>query len=196
MTLRHYSILLEQLNAKTRGRKHSIQLCTGPEMWVTLNEWDENIYVRYESGGNVVCTLRPDNSMVVTFGYWHTQCTTKIIAELIGQNAYLRDNHIWFHNKPTDEGVLRFDSERCYIPPKKYVALEQACLRRLDAVIISPKTKLMMEIGEWQPRVTVTQKVKDVALGKTRCQNLTARDEFTCVVGKYAVIQRILEEAI
>ena len=194
--LKHYSIMYSELLAKRRGRKHSIQLCTAPELWVSLTEWTKNIHVHHESGGNCVCTLKPDNSMVVTFGHWHTQATQKIIAELTLHGARLYNNHIWYNGYPTEGGELKFTSDREYIAPQKYVELQQQVYARLEAVTISPKTKLMLEIGQWKPRVTVTQKVKDVALGKISCQNLTARDEFTCVSGKVTIVQQILEEAV
>ena len=195
MSLNHYRALIEQLNAKTRGRKHSFKLCKAPELWVSKATYGDNIYVHYESGGNCVCTLKPDNSMEITFGHWHTQCTTKIVYELAGYGAGMHDSHIWYGTYPTAGGVLRFDTGRNYIPPAQFVELKAKALYRLQGLTLAPEVRLRLEIGQWKPKAAVTQAVKDFALGKISCENLTARDQFTCATAHDSIIYKLLKEA-
>lgn len=192
--LDNYSVIKPILDAKTRGRKHEFKLNNSPELWVSYGGYNGEIVVYFPSGGHV-CTLMPDNGMRIMFGGWHTQTTTKIIGVLSGQTAWLRDNHIWFESLPVDGGVLYFDSNRKYIPPKKYLDLQSAVYVQLQKVTLPPEARLRLEIGAWKVKPAVTQRVKDYALGKISMDKLGDRDLVTCMKIPDQVTHRLLEEA-
>lgn len=190
--LSRYSRLKADLDAKNRGRKHSIQVVKAPELWATL--WGDDILITLEDGG-CVGVLKPDNSLTVQWGHWHTQLTCRIISELTGSSGRLYSGWIWYQCLPAEGGELHFNEFGEYIKPKKYVELSGKAYHRLQQVVLPPEVRLRLEIGEWQPMVRVTQRVKDYALGKITLDKLTPAEMVTCVGAQDRVVQRLLEEA-
>jgi len=193
--LKHYTVLREQIDTKTRGRKHTVMICKAPELWAS--RWGDDVLVHLEGGG-CVGVLKPDNSLTVQFGHWHTQLTTKIISELTGRGASLNKNHIWFGGLPTENGTMQFDAMRRYNPPEKFVDLKGKAYYRLQQVTretTPPDVRLRLEIGEWTPRIAVTQRVKDYALGMIERDKLSPSELITCMQNADGIVNRILAEA-
>lgn len=197
MTLLHYNQLAPKLLAKKRGRLHEANVCTAPELWAKLDTYDNNIYVTYMTSR--VATLRPDNSLTIDIGHWHTQTSVKIIYELTRHSAWVRKNHIWTHGSPTQNGRLDYDFDRQYITPMVCLELRDKVSDRLDRVTpyeLPDKGRLRLEIGSWQPVPAITEKVLAYALGKADVATLGARDIWTCIHDKDAITARCLEKEL
>lgn len=198
--LNSYPSLRQAIMNKTRGRKHEVNLSTGPEMWMRMpNGFDREIAVYLENGGwRPVATILPDNSLSIDIDNWHTQTSCKIIAEVAGRHAYLRKSHMWLEGLPVD-GRIHFDSDRSFVPPPRLQAMVATARARCLCVSVfdlPPAKRLAYEIGVWRPKHAVTQQCVDYVTGKCEKDKLSPHDILTVTYETNRVIQRVLEEAV
>jgi len=181
--LGHYDKLKPRLDVKVRGRKREMKLCSAPELWARSSEWTANITVNYEGGGNDVATLRPDNSLTIDWGWWTTPTTCKIIHELTGYWANARNNILWVGGMPVRGHMVAFNSSRVLIVPNDVIEMRKLIADQLDAVTLddlSPKDRLRKEIGAWEPKPSITQRVVAYCIGRAEKSTLSGTDIVTC----------------
>lgn len=194
-----YPHLRRQLMDKNRGRKNEVTISSRPDLWAHMPlGFDRDIQIYLDSSKQTVCTIRPDNSMTIDVGGWHTQLSCKIIDRLTSNQTWCFKGSLWHKGFPVDDTV-EYDCARHFIEPRKYVKINDEAFARLVLVYVDDlpaKYRLMRELGTWDPAATITAKVLDYARGKIEKDQLGARDILTITKGIQPIIIRLFEEAI
>lgn len=206
MTIKPYAQLAEFLAKKVRGRKHSTRCGDAlPEIWCTLTG-DKTIVFHFEPRRHPpqhVATLYPDNTLVVDIHGWHTQASCKIIERLTPNATWIRKGVVWTNGVPVTE-PLRFEPYndiRRFVIPQKFVTADN--LWKSQRLLVgrddlSPKVRLMMELGTYNVTPAISKRVVAFAKGEIDKSQLGDRDIYTVLQSNmYVAIQaRIFEEMI